>query len=264
MSIELNNVSFAYPNGYMANENLTVKINDGERIAIIGRNGAGKTTAVKLMNGLLKPKNGDIFVNGKNIKKNTCAQVAKYVGYVFQNPDEQIFNTTVRAEIEYMPKYFKLSQSEIKERCDNAIELSGIKEYINMNPLDIPYPIRKFVTIAAIIATKPDHIILDEPTAGQDKRGIEILEKMLTELEKEKVGVITITHDMSFVARNFSRVIVMAHKNIIEDNNAGTIFWNESISKEAGIIKPPIAQIARALGIPGNILLKEDLISRLD
>jgi energy-coupling factor transport system ATP-binding protein len=264
MSIELNNVSFAYPNGYMANENLTIKINNGERLAIIGQNGAGKTTAVKLMNGLLRPKTGDVLINGKNIKKNTCAQVAKYVGYVFQNPDEQIFNSTVRAEIEYMPKYFKLSQSEIKERCDRATEMSGVSKYLNMNPLDIPYPIRKFVTIAAVIATKPDHIILDEPTAGQDRRGIEILEKMLAELEKEKVSVITITHDMAFVARNFLRVIVMAHKNIIEDNNARKIFWTESVLKEAGIIKPPVAQIAQALGMPGNILLKEDLISRLD
>jgi energy-coupling factor transport system ATP-binding protein len=264
MSIELNNVSFAYPNGYMANENLTVKINDGERLAIIGRNGAGKTTAVKLMNGLLRPKIGDVLINGKNIKKNTCAQVAKYVGYVFQNPDEQIFNSTVRAEIEYMPKYFKLSQSEIKERCDRATEISGVSEYLNMNPLDIPYPIRKFVTIAAVIATKPDHIILDEPTAGQDKRGIEILETLLKELKKEKVSVITITHDMSFVARNFSRVIVMAHKNIIEDDNTEMIFWNESILKEAGIIKPPIAQIAQDLNISGNVLLREDLINKLE
>jgi energy-coupling factor transport system ATP-binding protein len=264
MSIELNNVSFAYPNGYLANENLTIKINDGERLAIIGRNGAGKTTAVKLMNGLLRPKTGDVLINGKNIKKNTCAQIAKYVGYVFQNPDDQIFNSTVRAEVEYMPKYFKLSDSEIKKRCDNAIEISGIKDYLEMNPLDLPYPIRKFVAIAAIIATEPSHVILDEPTAGQDKRGIEILETLLKELEKDNVSVVTITHDMSFVARNFLRVVVMAHKNIIEDNEAKKIFWNEPILKEAGIIKPPIAQIAQALGISGNVLLKEDLVAILE
>jgi energy-coupling factor transport system ATP-binding protein len=264
MSIELNKVSFAYPNGYLANEDLTIKIDNGERLAIIGQNGAGKTTAVKLMNGLLRPKIGDVLINGKNIKKDTCAQIAKHVGYVFQNPDEQIFNSTVMAEIEYMPKYFKLSESEIKKRCNKAIEISGIKDYLKMNPLDIPYPIRKFVAIAAVIATEPSHIILDEPTAGQDKRGIEILETLLKELDKDNICVIAITHDMTFVVRNFQRIVVMAHKNIIEDNEAKKIFWNEPILKEAGIIKPPIAQIAQALGLSSNVLLKEELVAKLD
>jgi energy-coupling factor transport system ATP-binding protein len=264
MSIELKNASFSYPNGYLANEDLNLKIDDGERLAIIGKNGAGKTTAVKLMNGLNRPETGEVLINGRNIKKNTCAEVAKYVGYVFQNPDEQIFNSNVKAEIEYMPRYFKLPESEIKERCEKAIEISGLKEYLKMNPLDIPYPIRKFVAIAAVIATKPSHIILDEPTAGQDKQGIETLETLIKELKREKVSVITITHDMGFAARNFPRIVVMAHKNIIADNNARTIFWDESILKDAGIKKPQIAQIAQCLGITETVLFSNELVAKLD
>jgi energy-coupling factor transport system ATP-binding protein len=259
MAIELKNVSFSYPNGYLANENLSLVINDGERAAIVGQNGAGKTTAVKLMNGLNRPTEGDIIINGSSIAKKTCAQISSDVGYVFQNPDDQIFNSTVRAEVEYMPRYNKFDDAEIKRRCDKAIRLTCIEDYMKMNPLDIPYPIRKFVAIAAIIATEPKYLILDEPTAGQDKRGIQILEDLMEELEKEGVSVISITHDMEFVARNFSRIVVMAHKNIIADGTAREIFWNTETVKVSGIKKPQLAQVAEQLRLSGDVLFGDEL-----
>jgi energy-coupling factor transport system ATP-binding protein len=260
MAIELKNVSFSYPNGFLANESLNLIIESGERVAIVGQNGAGKTTAVKLMNGLHKPTKGDVLVDGINTKDKTCAWISRTVGYVFQNPDEQIFNSTARAEVEYMPRYFKLPEDEIQRRCERAIELTGISEYINMNPLDVPYPIRKFIAIAAIVATEPKYIILDEPTAGQDKRGNEILEYVITQLQKTGVSVIAISHDMEFVAKNFPRIIAMAHKNIIADGTAKEIFWNENIVKESRIRMPQIGQVAARLGLGGEILLREELI----
>lgn len=259
MAIELKDVSFSYPNGYMANENLNLTIENGEKLAIVGQNGAGKTTAVKLMNGLNKPVKGDVFVDGENTRDKTCAQISRKVGYVFQNPDEQIFNSTALAEIEFMPKYFKFPEEEIKRRCDKAIRLTGISRYLQMNPLDIPYAIRKFVAIAAIIATEPKYLILDEPTAGQDKRGNEILENIIVELEKEGTSVIAITHDMDFAAKNFPRIVAMAHKNIIADGSAKEIFWNKKIVEEAKIKKPQIAQVAEGLGFKGNILFRDEL-----
>lgn len=259
MAIELKDVSFAYPNGYVANENLNLLIPDGELVAIVGQNGAGKTTAVKLMNGLNKPSKGDVFVDGVNTKDKSCAWISKTVGYVFQNPDDQIFNSTALAEVEYMPKYFKFPEEEIKRRVEKAIELTGIRPYLEMNPLDIPYAIRKFVAIAAIIATEPRYLILDEPTAGQDKRGNEILENIIKELKKEGTSVIAITHDMDFVAKNFPRIIAMAHKNIIADGTAKEIFWNPDIVKESKIKMPQIAEVAAGLGLGGNILFRSEL-----
>ena len=200
MAIEFKNVSFSYPNGYVANENLNLMIQEGERVAIVGQNGAGKTTAVKLMNGLHKPSEGDVFVDGVDTKTKTTARIAKCVGYVFQNPDDQIFNPDVYSEIAYMPQKMGLPEKEIKERVKWAMELTDTKQYRKDNPLDIPYPIRKFISIASVLAMKPKYVILDEPTAGQDKHGIEILEKLMDKLEEEKIGVITITHDMEFVA----------------------------------------------------------------
>ena len=263
MSIELKNASFAYPGGFLANEHLTLTINPGERVAIVGQNGAGKTTCVKMMNGLHKPCEGDVLIDGENTKDFTAAHIGRTVGYVFQNPDDQIFNQSVRKEIEYMPRYFKLPEEEIKRRVDRAVALTGLEPYMKKNPFDIPYPIRKFVTIAAVLATEPKYVIFDEPTAGQDKWGTEILEQLMDKLEEEGIAVVTITHDMEFVARNFKRVIAMAHKNIIADGTAGDIFSNDDVVNESRILKPQLTVLAEQLGLPGQILTCEDLVAAL-
>ena len=263
MAIEFKNVSFRYPNGFLANKNLNLRIEEGERVAIVGQNGAGKTTAVKLMNGLHKPTEGDVFIDGINTKERTTAEIAKYVGYVFQNPDEQIFNPDVRSEVSYMPKHLKMEDEEVIRRIRWAMELTGVRQYQKINPLDLPYPIRKFVTIAAVIAMEPRYVILDEPTAGQDLKGIKILEKLLDDLQQRGISVITITHDMEFVANNFERVIAMANKEIIADNNAKEIFWNQDILDESKIKKPQIAEVAERLGIAGNILYMDELIGQI-
>lgn len=262
MAIELQNVTFAYPNGFIANKNLSLTVSEGERLAVIGRNGAGKTTAVKLMNGLNKPTSGTVLVDGEDSGKKTTAQIARFVGYVFQNPDDQIFNKDVITELEYMPRYFKLPEAELRRRVDRAVELTGIGEYLKMSPYDIPYPIRKFVTIAAVLATEPKYLILDEPTAGQDRQGNALLERLISQLEREGVGVITITHDMEFVSL-FPRIVVMAHGNIIADGAARDVFWNDGILNEAGVKKPQLGELAQRLGLPGRLLYCDELVQVL-
>lgn len=263
MAIEFKHVSFRYPNGFLANEDLNLVIKEGETVGIIGQNGAGKTTAVKLMNRLNKPTEGDVIVDGINTKDKTTAQIAKTVGYVFQNPDDQIFNQTVIREVEYMLKKMKLSEEEINSRVEYALKITGLLDEKEKNPFDLPLPTRKFLTIAAVIATQPKYIILDEPTAGLDVYGIGILENLIKELAIKGIGVITITHDMEFVVKNFKRVIVMAHKNIIKDGRAEEIFSRDDIIDEAKIKKPEISSIANALGIEKCILDCNELISLL-
>ena len=235
MAIEIKNASFAYPNGFEAIEDISITIQEGERVAIVGQNGAGKTTAF----------------------------IARSVGYVFQNPDDQIFNQTVKAEIEYMPRYFKLPEKEIEQRIMYAIELTGVEKYLRINPYDLPYPIRKFVAIAAVIASKPKYIILDEPTAGQDKHGLELLSNLITRLQQDGVTVLTITHDMEFAVNNFQRIVAMAHKNIIADGSAKDIFWNEAVVADARIKKPLIGELAKQLDLDGQILFCDELVERL-
>ena len=260
--IELKNVSFKYPNGFLANDHLNLTVKSGERVAIVGQNGAGKTTAVKLMNGLNKPSEGDVLVNGKNTKDFTTAQIAKHVGYVFQNPDDQIFNQTVYAEIAYMPKYYKLPENEIDELVREAVALLEIERFLKMNPFDIPYVIRKFVTIAAILVTKPEYIILDEPTAGQDMKGIQVLVKVLDKLQEKNIGVITITHDMEFVAKNFTRVVAMANKKIILDGDVKECFGNDKVLMESKIKRPQIGEIANQIGLGKDILSITEFVGR--
>ena len=261
--IEIKNASFKYPNDFVALENIDLTIKEGQKVAIVGQNGAGKTTCVKMMNGLNKPFEGDVIVDGVNTKDVTIATIARKVGYVFQNPDEQIFNSTARKEIEFMPRYYKLSEEEVRQRVDHAVEICDIGKYLDTNPYEIPYPIRKFVAIAAVIASKPKYIILDEPTAGQDLHGTQVLGRLVDTLTNEGMTVITITHDMEFAVNNFDRIIAMAHKNIICDGTARDIFWNEEVIKEAKIKKPAIGELAKRLGLDGRILFCDELVDKL-
>lgn len=252
--LKLENVCFEYSDGFRAVENVNLSINKGERVAIVGQNGAGKTTTVKLMNGLLKPTHGRVIVNGKDTKDFTTAQISRMVGYVFQNPDEQIFNQDVYSEIVYTPKYCKFPKEDIRRRLRKALNLTGIEEYLDENPYNLPYSLRKFVTIAAVIAMEPDIIILDEPTAGQDVRGMNQISHIINEMEKEGRTVITITHDMEFVVKNFDRVIVMANKNVIADDDKREIFWRTDILERSSLHQPQVSKLCNELGVNEKIL----------
>ena len=144
-----------------------------------------------------------------------------------------------------------------------TMELTDIKKYRKENPLDIPYPIRKFVTIASVLAAKPKYIILDEPTAGQDRHGIEILKNLLHVLKEDNVGVITITHDMEFVADNFQRIVAMAHKNIIADGTKEEIFWNEAVLADSKICKPVIGELSELLGLSRKTLYLDEIVEQI-
>lgn len=262
-SIELKDVTFEYPNGFSAVENVSINVNKGEKVAIIGQNGAGKTTTVKMMNGLLRPKTGEVLVDGINIKDKTTASVSKKVGYVFQNPGDQLFNSTVYNEISYTLRHEKMSEEEIKKRVSYAAKLCHIEDKLSANPYDLPFSIRKFVTIAIVIANDCDTIILDEPTAGQDLFGIEWLKEIIDELHSKNKTIITITHDMDFVIDNFERVIVMAHKNVIGDGLVSDIFWDFETINDAAIKQPLIAEVTNKLGIDKKFVKMEELLEYL-
>lgn len=258
--ITLSNITFAYPNGHTAVENVSMEIGKGESVAIIGQNGAGKTTTVKLMNGLLKPTTGDVHVDGWNTKNYTTAQISRKVGYVFQNPDDQIFHSDVYSEVEFGPKNLGLPPQRVKENVMKAMKQAGIEQYSKENPYNLPYSMRKFVTIASVVAMDTDVIILDEPTAGQDMYGMDRISALIAELKAEGKTVITITHDMEFVVRNFDRVIVMAHKNKIADTDKRSVFWNQPILEEAMLKQPYISGLANRLGISKQILSIEEFV----
>ena len=262
--ITLDHVSFAYDNGYEAVHDLSLVIDQGERVAILGQNGAGKTTTVKLMNNLNKPTKGDVTIGEKNTKDYTTAQIAREVGYVFQNPDDQLFNATVMEEVEYGPKKaLKLSDEEVKARCDKAIAMTNLDKLKDENPFELPLSIRKFVAIAAIIASDPDVYIFDEPTAGQDRIGLILLDQIINALQAEGKTVITITHDMEFAINTFNRIIVMAKKQIVREGTPQEIFHDDATLEYAMLKAPYAVRIAREMGLGEDITSNAELIKAL-
>lgn len=261
---ELDHVGFAYPNGFQAIRDVSLTVNPGEKIAIIGENGAGKTTTAKLINGLLRPTTGEVRINGEPTTKRTVASIASDVGYVFQNPDDQICNKDIYSEITYTLRYNKtFSPEEIKSRALDALRIVGLSDKCDENPYDLSYSHRKFVTICSVILQDPELVILDEPTAGQDLACMKRIGEIVDYLQGKGKAVMTITHDMEFVVNNFNRVIVMAHGNIIADTNAREIFWNEDILKEAALHPPYVGLLAKELGIQKQVLTVKEFIEAL-
>ena len=261
--IKVDKMTFGYPDGTIAVDDVSLNIEKGEKVAIIGQNGAGKTTMVKTLNGLLKPTHGNVIIDEWNTKDYTTAKMSQKVGYVFQNPMNQIFHNKVYSEIEYGPKMLKYEKEEIKKLVDEAIKLTELEEYIEENPYNLPYSMRKFVTIASIIAMKTQVIIMDEPTAGQDLKGMKILKKVIDNLSSQGKTIITITHDMEFVVSNFDRIVVMANKKIIADGDKRDIFWNHDILEKSKVKQPYISDLAKDLNMPGNVLSIEDFIKEI-
>lgn len=256
--LELQNVSFTYPNGYTAVEEISMAFDKGEKVAIIGQNGAGKTTTVKLMNGLLKPTAGEVLVDGESTKNHTTASIARKVGYVFQNPDDQIFQDSIYKEIAFGLKKSGLSEDQIKQRVGEAASMCGLEKDLQEHPYNLSYSKRKFITIAAITAMDPQVVILDEPTAGQDRGSTELLGKIIDQLTAQGKTVITITHDMEFVVKEFQRVIVMAEKRKRKDSTPMDIFWDYDLLKLSNLKQPYICQLAGLLGYQ-NVLTIKDL-----
>ncbi|WP_088007942.1 energy-coupling factor ABC transporter ATP-binding protein [Indiicoccus explosivorum] len=257
--IRLKGVSFAYPDGTKALEDLELTVRAGERVAIAGQNGAGKTTAVKLMNGLLRPTEGTVEVGDWDTKDRTTAQLSKKVGYVFQNPDDQIFHNEVIDEVRFGPKNMGFDEARTDELTAWAIGLCGIVKHGEENPYNLPYSMRKFVTVASVIAMDGDVVIMDEPTAGQDQVGLAILKDVLDELGRRGKTVITITHDMEFVAEHFDRLVIMANRRIIADGPASELFSREAVLKESMLKPPSAAIIAQSLGLPEGIIRRKQL-----
>lgn len=261
MPIELHDVGFTYPDGSRAIGGVDLRVDEGERVAIVGQNGAGKTTTVKLMNRLLTPTSGRVLVDGVETRTQTTAQVARVVGYVFQNPDDQLFAADVRSEIEYLPKYLRWPDDKREQRCARAVELAGIGDHLETNPKDLPSAIRKFVAIAAVLVSECRYVILDEPTAGLDTKGLALLHRMLDRLRDEGVSVITITHDMRFVIDAFERVVAMADGSVIADGSRADVFLDDEVLRRSRIRRPDVAQLARDLDLSRTALTIDDVVA---
>ena len=252
-------LDFSYLADVPVLKNLNMKL-DKRPTAIIGQNGAGKTTLVKLLKGLLKPVSGSIYFHGEDISGKTVAMLAGNVGYVFQNPDDQIFKYNVMDEILFGPLNIGMDAERAKKEAERALKLTGLTGKEKENPYDLELYERKMTAIASVLAMDTDVLILDEPTIAQDWKGRQIIGGIIRSLSERGKLVIAILHDMDFVAENFERVIIMAHGQVLADGTAKEVFAQEEALKKARLQKPYVMQLCEALGYERSYLTVEELL----
>jgi len=241
--IEVKDVHFAYPNGIEALKGISLTIKEGEFIAIMGQNGAGKTTLIKHFNGLLKPTKGDVLVDGINTKETSVAKLARNVGFVFQNPDNQLFCETVEEEVAFALKNFGFEESTWKKRVTWALNLLGLAEYRKTSPFMLSGGERKRVALASVLAWDPKVVVMDEPTIGQDYEQKEKLRQFIVQLNTQGKTVVVVTHDVEFVAECNPRVILMAEGKIVADGIGKKVLTDVTGLAQASIVPPQITKI---------------------
>lgn len=255
--IEAENVHFSYDSKVEALKGVSLTIRDGEFVAIMGQNGAGKSTFVKHFNGLLKPTRGTVKVDGIETTKTSVAKLARNVGFVFQNPDHQLFSETVEEEIAFALKNFGFDQKVIEERVTWALELLSIAQYRKTSPFLLSGGERKRVALASVLAWDPQTLILDEPTIGQDHEQKEKLRQFIMQLQTQKKTIVAVTHDVEFVAECNPRVVLMRDGRIVADGVGKKILTNPAMLEMASIVLPQIAQVftkLEPLGLPKDVI----------
>lgn len=241
--IEVKDLWFKYSEEVTALKGINLEIKEGERIALIGQNGGGKTTLAKHLNGLLKPTKGQVTVKNMDTKDTPVDTLTNVVGYVFQNPAHQIFTSRVYDEVAYGPMNQGLSQENVKKRVAMALEMVGLSEYQDVHPYDLDYGQMKLLTIASIISMQPEVYVLDEPTSGQDHRGREAVADLVLELNREGRTVIFITHSMKIVAQIAERTILMADGQILGDGSTRDLLSNLELLEKAAIKPPQVTEL---------------------
>jgi energy-coupling factor transport system ATP-binding protein len=250
-SLALEDVGFVYPDGTRALTGVDLAIASGEVVAIVGQNGSGKSTLVRQLDGLLRPTEGRVFHDGSDIAPLRVAALAASVGIVFQNPDRQIFSGRVRSEVEFGPRILGRSAAEAAAAATEALEAVGLTDLADANPYDLGYSRRKLLTLASVLATRTPVVVLDEPTTGQDARGVARIQRVVEAIAAEGRTVVAISHDMRFVAETFRRVVVMAAGRVVLDGSPADVFAETAWPTLASTyLEPPLAaRVGARLGL---------------
>ncbi len=272
--IRIENVSYKYgsigeENPSMVINNVSMSVNEGEHLVILGHNGSGKSTLAKLMNGLLLPTEGNVYVNGINTRdEEKIWDIRETAGMVFQNPDNQIVATIVEEDVAFGPENQGVPSSEIRQRVDEALKIVEMIEYKKHAPHLLSGGQKQRVAIAGILAMKPECIILDEPTAMLDPIGrIEIINTIKKLNKEEKKTIIHITHYMD-EAVEADRILVMEQGQIVMEGSPREIFSQVEKVKNLGLDVPQVTELAyelrkEGIDVPQNILTIEELVKAL-
>lgn len=249
--LTVEDVHFSYQSGVEALKGVSLTVKNGEFVAIMGQNGAGKTTLVKHFNGLLKPTSGKVRVDEVETTKTSVASLARNVGFVFQNPDHQLFSETVEEEIAFALKNFGYAPEVIENRITWAVNLLGLTQYRKTSPFMLSGGERKRVALASVLAWDPKILVLDEPTIGQDHQQKENLRQFIIQMQSQGKTIVVVTHDVEFVAECNPRVVLMREGKIVADGEGKDILTDPALLEVSSIVLPQIAQIFTQLQVPG-------------
>ena len=259
-------LKFTYEGGVEAIRDVNLDIRYGEYIAIVGGNGSGKTTLAKNLNGLLRPTSGSVVVGGKPTSEQKVAALARIVGYAFQNPDHQLFCSSVEEEVRFGPMNLGYPDKVVRDKVEKAIEAMNLEHLRKLPPLSLRLGERRRVSIASVIAMDPQVLVLDEPTTGLDAEESTELMHRLKRLNDEGKTIILITHDMKLVAEHARRVVVMARGRILLDSDPRGAFSDLEILRQSNLEPPAVTQLAHRLAtydIPRDIISPEELVFHL-
>ncbi len=262
-AIEIAGLRHAYPGGTEALRGIDLEIAPGEAVAIVGQNGSGKTTLAKHLLRILAPDSGSVRIAGRDLAGRSIADVARTVGFVFQDPDRQLFSRSVEREVAFGPRNLGLADADTAQLVAQALAAAGLADRAAENPYDLGLSDRKLVALASVLAMDPAILVLDEPTTGQDGPGMERIGALVEAWTADRRTVVAVTHDMEFAARHFVRVVVMRDGLVVADGPPATVLAaaNDALLASTGLEPPPLALLAAQLDIGGVPQHPEDLLA---
>jgi len=264
IELQVQELVYRYPGGVRALDGVSLRVEPGHRVALIGQNGSGKTTLVRHLNGLLRPTGGRVLLGGRDISAERVGHLAARVGLVFQDPDRQIFAGSVRAEVEFGPRNLGRRGAELRRAAAASLEAVGLAGEERTNPYDLGAARRKLLALASVLAMRTPILVLDEPTTGQDATGIATIQRVVAESHAAGRTVIAVSHDMEFVAATFDRVVVLRAGRVILDGTPGEVFAERSWEtlRSSYLEPPPAAVMGARMGL-GQTPTDEALIAAL-
>ncbi len=255
--IQVEDLHYVYNGEVSALAGIDLAVADNGYVAIIGQNGSGKTTLVKHLNGLLKPTRGRVLIDGVETTRQTVGELARTVGYVFQNPDYQLFCPTTREELSFGPRNLGLSEAEVRARTDETLAQFGLEPFADRPPAILGYGLRRKISVAAVYAMRPRIFVLDEPTAGLDWRSTLDLMALIGRLHQAGHTILLVTHDMRLAAEFSRETLVLQGGKVLLYGPTRAVFREAALLESAQIEPPQITALARRLapqGMPEDVL----------
>lgn len=247
--LKFDRVSFRWPKAVSpCLQQLSLNVNSGEWVALVGDNGAGKSTLLRLAAGLLAAETGTVMLQGEALATLNARQRAASIGVLFQEAEKQIFHTSVKDEIQFGLKRQKLAKEQIESRTAQALALCELSEYAHSHPLDLHAGQRRMVAVACLAALEPPLLLLDEPSRDFDAHWLGVFERWLEQCRNKGTTILTISHDLDFVARHFPRVIRLAAGQIVDDGSAQQVLQADELQTQSLLPAPTLLSLNQVLG----------------